>query len=256
MSTDCTPANPHSPECGVGKQDDAHDFAVAIGKCFLFTMACAISSSLMAARSKTRWRSIFTTLVLTGMVLFQYRLVLITSLAVYPGDSVTTDVFRHRCLASDKGGKRSKDDRRPHTVNPCFCLPPATCKVNGQVIEPPTPCPIDGTATCILRREGQKKKRIELYLSPRRDCAAGQGEQCTLDNPCTPCELDRLEEFGATRCTTCSAQNRGDCNFIPGIGPYCLASPSSRKVVPCKQCCTEEYLPDGNLLYVNDECVS
>ena len=66
-----------------------------------------------------------------------------------------------------------------------------------------------------------------VYLSICR-----QGPKCTKEEPCTPCELDRLDEFQAERCTTCSPENRGDCNFIPGEGPYCFDKPGSVKVRP------------------------
>jgi len=32
---------------------------------------------------------------------------------------------------------------------------------------------------------------------------------------------------------------RGDCHFVPGMGPYCFAAPNSSRVVPCKRCCSE-----------------
>ena len=79
-----------------------------------------------------------------------------------------------------------------------------------------------------------------------------------LQDPCSPCELEKVLAFGVTRCETCSVFNDGDCNFVPGVGPYCWESPDyderggSRKVVPCKQCCTEPYQKDGTLLFDDD----
>ena len=62
-----------------------------------------------------------------------------------------------------------------------------------------------------------------------RDCAAGQGPECTLADPCTPCA------YGG--CLPCSPAYWGDCGFLPGLGPYCL-DPITGVSGPCTQCCT------------------
>jgi hypothetical protein len=83
-------------------------------------------------------------------------------------------------------------------------------------------------------------KRVR-YLPSTRDCTYAKGASCTHDSPCTPCGIDRAEEFGSRwkRCVSCSPQNSGKCNFVPEIGPYCFKSALSREVVPCKTCCTD-----------------
>lgn len=55
--------------------------------------------------------------------------------------------------------------------------------------------------------------------------------RCTKDEPCTPCDRDKLILFGASRCGSCSQRFQGDCNFIPDIGPYCYKYPNSKYVV-------------------------
>mmetsp|Transcript_29186 Transcript_29186/g.94144 ORF Transcript_29186/g.94144 Transcript_29186/m.94144 type:complete len:258 (+) Transcript_29186:2-775(+) len=137
------------------------------------------------------------------------------------------EVYRYDCHDSHKGGKVSKATTRPGSdLNPCFC--------QGDLGD-------GGVCVDALNRTVASKLSSK-YQTYRRDCDAGRGSRCTRHEPCTPCELDRLLGFkGATYCGMCSVLNTGDCNFQPGVGPYCWKSPHSRRVEPCKRCCTESF---------------
>ena len=141
------------------------------------------------------------------------------------------------------------------SINPCFCHSNATCTLSGgQEFNVTTPgkagynasatsdlCIEDPAATCTF-----KNKEILRFLeeSPQRDCNSARGGRCSPGQPCTPCEWSRKEEFGErwSRCSICNSNNVGKCNFVPGVGPYCYKSATSREVVPCTKCCTEKVL--------------
>lgn len=152
-------------------------------------------------------------------------------------------LHRSDCITSHKGGKRSGNSTIYEDINPCFCQGSlATCYTtvrNSDVTYDLTTdiCPIDGTAKC--KQGPRHEDRIHRWVSSLRDCRGGQLTQCTKEQPCTPCERNTLPIFKQGRCRTCSTENTGNCNFVPGIGPYCLVSPTSKAVEPCKNCCTE-----------------
>merc|ERR1711879_1080708 len=121
------------------------------------------------------------------------------------------------CMKSSKGGKRGRHDTRPNAINPCFCHPQAKCIINGVVQNSSADCPVDGSASCIEDRLNLRSE-VPIFLEHRRDCSSGQRAACTYSEPCTPCELDRLAEFDAPRCLTCSLYKSKECNFVEGVG--------------------------------------
>ena len=69
-----------------------------------------------------------------------------------------------------------------------------------------------------------------------RDCAQGQGPDCSLQQPCTPCGASAdARGLAAAPCEACSDAVVGDCGFLPGIGPYCDFGGGD--VRACERCC-------------------
>jgi hypothetical protein len=91
----------------------------------------------------------------------------------------------------------------------------------------------------------------------QRDCRAGEGADCTREQPCTPCtdDLAGVNYFGSAGgaaanaagapCVACAAGanfvSRGDCGFVEGFGPYCRyvtdAATGATEVRACERCC-------------------
>lgn len=157
------------------------------------------------------------------------------------------------CTRSAKGGKRPEDSTFHYDRNPCYCHVNASCvsKTTNEVVSTNATCPFTDDYYC--RSPGGVE--IEKYLWPLRDCSGGLGPQCTELAPCTPCSMSAIRAFGGTisegrgRCRSCASDNIGDCRFVPGVGPYCFDSPTSKKAVPCTRCCT-----DNTPVIVNDVC--
>eukprot|EP01040_Poterioochromonas_malhamensis_P001647 gene1647-1743_t len=144
---------------------------------------------------------------------------------------------RLECLHSTRGGKRPKKGNETYDFNPCFCdRTVADCydKLTGAFIN--GTCPMNGSAQCITRTT---KVKLTLHISAKRNCEGGQGRYCTKNEPCFPCDIDSVVAFNTSRCRMCTTDYTGDCNFIPDVGPYCFEKVDSKKVVPCKKCCTE-----------------
>lgn len=257
-------------ECALGDftcvdSDDA--FVVPSSKILFLSLVCLCIAAVIARNlsggSSSRWRSIWTSLVLFEMCFIQIYFLAFAAMSAYPYASMTRSVYRFDCMRSIKGGKRAMNDKRPHTLNPCFCHANATCTLKGEnTTVGSTSCPTNGKATCFEKSLSGKKIEIPIYVDEDRDCHRGQRAACTKTEPCMPCELEELWRFlpeqkaSSKRCTTCSVYNDGDCNFVPGVGPYCLEHPwSKRKVVPCKRCCTEPALKNGSLLFWEGLCV-
>jgi hypothetical protein len=85
--------------------------------------------------------------------------------------------------------------------------------------------------------------RLDCWISgkggkpPRsgRDCATGQGRECTQRQPCTPCD----EDGGCIRCERGRvAAVTGECGFVEGVGPYCRFAARNGTVAPCVKCCS------------------
>ncbi len=82
-----------------------------------------------------------------------------------------------------------------------------------------------------------------------RDCGAGQGAFCTLQQPCAPCTQGG--------CKRCSDTEFGNCRFVMSedVGPYCafpltpdqeaagvgkyLSDGRRALVAPCVKCCSD-----------------
>jgi len=262
-----------------GANTTATQLAKGLFYFMMYVLVCLVSSRYMNGVG-SKWRSNFSGSLLLGMVVIQYYSVFMTAMQNYPYDGV--EAYRWDCLQSTKGGKISRAmfyEGSERALNPCYCHANATCKYKSGVKEyngsHPLGCPLTDEFTCLeqyafqafkteteTKEQRQRKRKVWPYIARealdegfRRDCKKGQAARCTRQDPCSPCELEKVLAFGVTRCETCSVFNNGDCNFVPGVGPYCWESPDyderggSRKVVPCKQCCTEPYQKDGTLLF-------
>lgn len=214
-------------------------------------MLCAgISSHLCFGYSTKKSRETFIGLILLLIIGFQFFHFVRAALYVPASRFFVFNENFHRsdCLESNKGGKKPFKATAMIDLNPCFCLEPAVCILqttgeklsltNGEI------CPTDGSARCTSTTDNSTD--IQAYISHFRNCIGGQGSSCTQDQPCFPCERDTLQDWSGSgrsrsiaRCRTCSTEFNGDCNFIPDVGPYCYSQKGSKKVVPCKRCCTE-----------------
>ena len=98
---------------------------------------------------------------------------------------------RSDCINGTKGGKSPFKSTKSYDINQCFVQCNSwggTCSTisSGNAIT--GDCPTDGSAKCI---DGDKEW-VNLYNNPLRDCYGGQGNACTMDQPCTPCERETL----------------------------------------------------------------
>jgi len=94
-------------------------------------------------------------------------------------------------MNGSKGGKTPAGSTKSYDINQCFVQCNSwggTCssKTSGQTIS--GDCPTDGSAKCL----DIDKEWVDLYNNPLRDCYGGQGNSCTMKQPCTPCERDTL----------------------------------------------------------------
>jgi hypothetical protein len=187
--------------------------------------------------------------VLTAvLVLYEYHLI-----SLFQVNWAGSNVLRLDCLYSNKGGKRPLVSTSDEFRNPCFVTDSnAAANVRGVTEEIVTLAGIheygdyQPLSFCSSRVGSSKNNSIhEPFISPARDCQFGQHGTCSLDEPCTPCEISRFSEFhnsphGWSRCQSCSLANKyGKCYFVEGVGPYCWKDSYSRDVVPCRKCCTD-----------------
>ena len=208
-------------------------------------LSAGVSSHIAHGYGTRKSRELFASLVLAIIVGGQlYHLIQAVIYIPATRFYVWNDLLhREDCRFSGKGGKRAGNNTGYEDLNPCFCVNTALTTCYSTVDSSITydlssvDCPTNGTAKC-KQGEGDEYK-IHRYVPSLRDCHGGQEAYCTMDQPCTPCEADTLTTFRNGRCRTCSSQNDGECNFILGKGPYCLVSPDSKDVEPCKKCCTE-----------------
>lgn len=218
----------------------------------VLVLSAGVSTHIVHGLGTKRARELFAMLVLCiiiGVQMFH----LVHAVTYIPATRffVWKEILhRSDCIDSSKAGKRSGNNTQYEDTNPCFCQGAlATCYsviknspktynltrlANGLQQEP---CPLNGVAKC--KQGPRHQDRIHRWVPALRDCRGGQLTKCTMDQPCTPCERETLSTFKQGRCTTCSTQNSGDCKFVPGVGPYCLVSPTSKAIEPCKRCCTE-----------------
>jgi hypothetical protein len=211
-------------------------------------LAAGISSSICHGLGTHKGRETFICLILllmAGVQMFH----LINAVIYVPATRFYTfnaRLYREDCIDSSKGGKRPGKSRHSIYENP-YCEYGNNCTIVATGLPSNTTngttCPRGRSAVC----HDKKGAEVDKYVPKLRNCMGGQGSQCTEEQPCSPCELTKLVEFGEGRCGSCSTEFTGACNFIPGVGPYCLESTTSKKVVPCKTCCTppEPLIVDG-----------
>ena len=225
---------------------------------------CTISATAFSRQP----RRTFIALILALLVVIQYYWLSQASFSAYPRSSNlitisegnTNIIIRIDCEESAKGGKRALRDLREHTINPCWCKEGFICTDIGSNRRISNDeCPTDGSAKC---RNPSGNVNVALRIDAERDCTNAQPARCTKDHPCTPCEVERALEFSPAslninddtqiwkRCVSCSPQNRGECNFIEGEGPYCYENSMSRKAVPCKRCCS-----DATPVWMGSQCI-
>lgn len=218
--------------------DDILGFGRQCFTVLVLLISAGISAHICYGYGTKRTKEAFISLILILIVGVQmYHL--INAATYIPATRFYTfndELHRTDCIESGKGGKRPDLSTLVIDRHPCFCQSSILDCIDSSsgVAITNGSCPIDGTATCI-----SSTQKFEAYLSRLRDCRGGQGKYCTIDQPCHPCELDKIVEFGSERCRSCSSDVKSDCTFIPGKGPYCLKSAGSKQVVPCKKCCTE-----------------
>ena len=218
------------------------DFGLQCFSALILLVVASLSSSIMYGVGTRKARETFIGLVFFSMLGYQfYYLILLSNyLPAFPY-TYDSSLIRHDCTSSVKGGKRPSGRKMKFDINPCFCHTGAECvdPLTNIVHSTNNSCPTTGLYKCY---DTNNKVEVPLYNSDERDCAGGFGAKCTRDAPCDPCERTSLIAFNAPRCATCSTDFDGNCNFIPGIGPYCRVSPDSKAVEPCRKCCTEATL--------------
>jgi hypothetical protein len=220
-------------------------FADQAFSCIVLLLAAGLASHIAYGFGTKKAREMFIALVLlllVGTQLFH----LINAATYIPASRFytwNTRLHRTDCIESGKGGKRMGKTSLTEDKNPCFCNAETgnvcTIIATGAVVSAGS-CPIDGTARCTTKG-GDK---VHRFVPNLRNCKGGQAAYCTKDQPCYPCEREHLYKWGmGQRCRSCSSQNNGECNFVPGVGPYCFATTSdgsmTKVVEPCKKCCTE-----------------
>ncbi len=82
-------------------------------------------------------------------------------------------------------------------------------------------------------------------LKDIRDCQTYMGPTCSVVEPCTTCDVEKMLDMGITdtyshRCSTCTRGNNGDCEFEIGVGPYCRKDDTGFLVEACKKCCSKD----------------
>ena len=162
--------------------------------------------------------------LLSMLILIQiYQLIQAT--AKIPNHHHDETLHRWDCLYSNKGGKVTWGSQ---DINPCYCKKGGE---KGSLVQNE-----DGSIMCATDIQ------VSKYADSSRDCANAKGPVCSKSSPCTPCGLSRSEEFGERweRCRPCNYPSDRKCDFVKGVGPYCYKSVTSREVVPCNECCTEQ----------------
>ncbi len=85
---------------------------------------------------------------------------------------------------------------------------------------------------CVQSAKGGKQ------IGSWRDCADGQGSECTRAEPCTPCSAGGCVPCEADAAAYAAGTARtGQCYFLEGVGPYCR-DPATGDVAPCTTCCS------------------
>lgn len=213
----------------------------------VLTVSIGVSSHVLVGFENRKFKDVFVSLFLLMIVAVQLYFVVQAVVFIPAFPYSYKEMIRVDCLNSGKGGKRPRGSERYFDYNPCFCHSGAECYdiSIGEVISTDGSCPKDGKYGC----KSPAGDEISLYINDDRNCRLGQGNKCTKSEPCHPCNRDDLPTWKSGRCQSCAIENTASCNFVPGVGPYCLESPDSLVVVPCKTCCT-----DPVPLFVNNTC--
>lgn len=122
--------------------------------------------------------------------------------------------------------------------------PPAQCALRYPACAL-CPRPTDSLRTLTTQAVGEAGfVRLDCIASTKggkpagawRDCWAGEGPMCSLEEPCTPCTDRDIEQ-----CRWCGTYDYTEleCNFVEGVGPYCRFEDGVR---PCEACCTPRSL--------------
>ena len=198
------------------------DFSEVVFSAIVLLVSAGISSHFINGFNSKQWKTSFVGMILLMIVATQLHYLIQAALFIptYPY-MYDSSLLRVDCLDSGKGGKRSRDSVEDFDRNPCFNITNNATNITDS-------------------RE---------FLSYERNCPGGFGGMCTETEPCDPCDREELPTWGSGRCRSCTAAFKGDCKFVPGVGPYCRESINSKKVIPCKRCCTES-IP----LFVNGTC--
>ena len=222
------------------------DFGQHVFSAIVLVLCAGISSHLCFGFSTRQSRETFIGLIFLIMLGYQFFHLIRAALYIpaTPFTIFNEKFHRTDCLMSGKGGKRPFKSNIAMYKNPCFCVGPNTVcrlRIGGGTVGSTKPCPTDGTAECqVIDRSGGVVRKVKPYISHFRNCIGGQGSSCTMQQPCYPCERETLSGWGSiARCRTCSSEASKECDFIPGKGPYCFDKVGSKRVVPCKTCCTE-----------------
>jgi hypothetical protein len=160
----------------------------------LFVLACTILAARLAFGWKaraTREAALFGILCLLVGLQYYYLLDVVTFVPASRFFIYNSKLMRSDCKNSGKGGKRIQGSTQSYDLNPCYCNSHVADCINratGAVVS--GACPIDSAHKCIPHNNGTL---IEAYVSSERNCKGGQGNACTKDEPCYPCELDLVK---------------------------------------------------------------
>ena len=201
----------------------------------LHTWAAEISAASVSTGA------IIVIFLLTGLVFFVSRVLLVTSAAGYMKANAKHTMGMMICLI--------------------LCLTEVYLLVQITSYVPTGPTTPSYYSDLSLRRLdcliSGKGPNHNMYVHGNpRDCEFGQGKRCTLEEPCTPCSIDEtMSEDVKARirggvslegCNSCQydVNNKtiNSCNhFIDGVGPYCYFRGITRvlELRPCsvEMCC-------------------
>jgi hypothetical protein len=217
--------------------DDSNilDFSQTLLSALILIISAGVTAHIFHGYNNKKWRTSFIGLLLLMLICTQvyYLMRAVLYIPTYPYQ-YDSSLLRSDCLDSGKGGKRSRSSTETYDLNPCYFYYIDNINLTNNSVKP--------------------VMEANHYLSDSRNCVGGLGGECSMQQPCTPCDRASLPAWsssgwGGGRCRTCSSAFRGHCNFVPGVGPYCLEAPDSKLVIPCKRCCT-----DGAPLIVNGTC--
>jgi hypothetical protein len=102
-------------------------------------------------------------------------------------------VLQHDCMRSGKGGKHQQGSREVYNLNPCICA----AGFGQNCINTETLAEIPAAAECVANSSiacvSADGSSVPLWGYEKRDCRRGQGSECSLRQPCTPCEPAKMQ---------------------------------------------------------------